>query len=149
MKRYVSLSLTILCIIFIYCNSLFNAEISSTHSGYVLKFIQKILEAAGLPPALITEHVVRKLAHFCEYALLGLLGTVTAQFWYGGLKSHIFKILFWGLFIPVTDEFLQLFVEGRAGLVQDIVLDFSGFIFGMMVCIGSRYMFNWLKPRLG
>jgi len=85
---------------------------------------------------LITENFVRKLAHFCEYALLGFLITTTAWLWYGRLKPRIFMILFCGLFIPVTDEFLQLFVDGRAGSVQDIVLDFSGFIFGMMIRIG-------------
>ena len=135
MKKYVFLSLTILCVIFIYCNSLFNADISSRQSGFVFKSIQKTLEVIGLPPAWITKHIVRKFAHFCEYAILGFFATATVQLWYGRLKTHIFMILFWGLSIPVIDEFLQLFVDGRTGLVQDIVLDFSGFIFGMVVCM--------------
>ena len=137
MKKNIYLSLMILCVIFIYGNSLLSADISSAQSGFVLKFVQKILEAIGLPPALITEYIIRKLAHFCEYALLGFLASTTAQLWYGRLRPRIFMILFWGLFIPVTDEFLQLFVDGRVASVQDIVLDFSGFIFGMMIRIGS------------
>jgi VanZ family protein len=44
-------------------------------------------------------------------------------------------ILFIGLFIAVSDEFLQLFIEGRSGLVQDVALDFAGFTFGMLVYI--------------
>ena len=136
MKKYVSLSLTILCVIFIYCNSLLSADISSAQSDFLFKSIQKTLETIGLSPALVTKFMVRKLAHFCEYALLGFLAATTARHWYGRLKPRIFMVLFWGLFIPVTDEFLQLFVDGRVGSVQDIVLDFSGFIFGMMIRIG-------------
>ena len=120
----------------LFCNSLFNADISYLHSGFVLKLVKKAIEAIGLSPALITERIVRKLAHFFEYALLGFLAAATAQFWYGRIKPHIFMILFWGLFIPVTDEFLQLFVDGRVSSVQDIVLDFSGFLFGMAIRIG-------------
>ena len=136
MKKHVSLSFTILWIIFIYYNSLLSADISSAHSGFVLKLVQKALEVIGLSPALVTEHIVRKLAHFLGYAILGFLMTTTVQLWYGGIKSRIYMILFWGLFVSVSDEFLQLFVDGRSGLVQDIVLDFSGFMFGMMIRVG-------------
>ena len=132
MKRYITLALAVACAIFIYANSLMDGTTSSAMSGFVLKLIQKAMETIGVSPALITPHIVRKLAHFCQYALLGFLTTVTVRLWYGKLKSHIFMILFLGLLVPVSDEFLQLFIAGRTGAVQDIVLDFTGFIAGMM-----------------
>lgn len=124
-----------------------NANISTAQSGFVLKLIQKAVEAIGISPAFITEHIVRKLAHFCEYALLGFLTTVTVRIWYGGVKKNIFMILFWGLLVPVSDEFLQLFVDGREGLVKDMVLDFAGFVLGTAFYIGLSSLCRLKKCR--
>ena len=43
--------------------------------------------------------------------------------------------LFIGLAVPVSDEFLQLFVEGRAGMVQDVALDFFGMLTGLALTV--------------
>jgi VanZ family protein len=67
------------------------------------------------------------------------------RLWLMKLKSHIFMILFIGLFVAVSDEFFQLFVNGRAGLVQDVVLDFVGFVFGMLVYMGMSLVFRSVK----
>jgi VanZ family protein len=42
-------------------------------------------------------------------------------------------MLFGLLLVPVIDEFIQLFSAGRAGMVQDILLDFSGAVTGLVV----------------
>jgi VanZ family protein len=94
----------------------------------VLNLIQNAAGFIGVSPKLFTEHLIRKTAHFCEYALYGFLLCVTVRAWYGGFKSRIFMVLFLGLIVPVSDEFLQLFADGRVGAVQDVVLDFSGFV---------------------
>ena len=136
MKKHIYLSLTILCVAFIYSNSLMATHISSTQSTVVLNLIQDAAELVGVSPKMITEHMVRKIAHFCEFALFGLLLSATIQLWYGNIKAHLYMILFLGLFIPISDEFLQLFIAGRTGLVQDVLLDFCGFLVGVVVYIG-------------
>ena len=135
LKKQVFLSLTILWVIFIYLNSFMNAYISSMQSGFVLGLIQGAAGIIRIPPDLITEHMVRKSSHFFEYALLGFLMVVTAKLWYNKLKPHISFLLFLGLLIPVSDEFLQIFIVGRTGAVQDVVLDFAGFVSGAALCI--------------
>ena len=77
--------------------------------------------------------LVRKSAHFLEYAVLG--GLAAAAFWRSGqlrlpqAGNLLGPCLFWA----VADEFLQTFVEGRTGLVRDVVLDFAGVLAGVLV----------------
>ena len=81
--------------------------------------------------------VVRKLAHFSEYALLGL-----------SLMLHIRQIqkktlvrLPWlwswviGTLYAATDEFHQGFVAGRGPSVRDVMIDSSGVIAGTLLLL--------------
>lgn len=69
-------------------------------------------------------HVVRKLAHFCEYLLEGFLLMLCLRVY----TRHFFKHVSWpvlgGLLTALTDETIQLFVPGRSGQVTDIWIDF-------------------------
>ena len=70
-RRYL---IFLLYICFIYGNSLTPASVSSKESGFVLTKIQEIFSMAGWETLWLTEHLIRKGAHFAEYALLGFLG---------------------------------------------------------------------------
>lgn len=126
--------LTICFVAFIFNNSLQIGEVSSKHSGAVLKLFQDILRFLGIPLT-ITEHFIRKSAHFCEYTGLGLLLGVTLRMYTKRILNHIFIPLFIGLAVPVTDEYIQLFVEGRGSMVQDVVLDFTGVLTGLTAAV--------------
>jgi VanZ family protein len=132
-----------------------NAHISAEQSGFVVELIKEAVVTVGISPAVITEYMVRKAAHFCEYALFGLLITSTIHAWRVKIKPHVYMLLFWCLLIPVSDESLQLFVDGRAGMVQDVVLDFAGAIFGILVYVGISSLLRFCrkgkhnKGRLG
>ena len=54
-------------------------------------------------------------------------------------RDAIIYILFISLFYAVTDEFHQLFVEGRGSLVSDVLIDFGGSLVGL----GSYYLFKF------
>lgn len=73
-----------------------------------------------------TEHYIRKLAHFCEFALLGLL--LCRSFSAFGVKNFAATgyILFLGLLTAVIDEYIQSFSPGRGSMVKDVLLDFAG-----------------------
>lgn len=58
-------------ILLIFRNSMDPADISSEKSGAVLLILNKLLFAGK---AVLTEHIVRKLAHFAEYTVAGILG---------------------------------------------------------------------------
>ena len=101
-------------------------DLSSSFSWWIL---QK-LSVFGLYGDVVRfDPWVRKCAHFAEYTLLGILS---------GISVHTAplvrpRILNFGILmvcIPVIDETIQKFTEGRACLVSDMVLDACGYLFG-------------------
>ena len=122
------------CITFIFSNSLQIADVSEGASGRVLGLLQGILRRLGLPGAAdrLTMHIVRKLAHFCEYMLEGFLLMLCLRVY----TRHFFKHVSWpmlgGLLTALTDETIQLFVPGRSGQVTDVWIDFSGVMTGLL-----------------
>ena len=109
--------------------------VSEGASGRVLRLVQRVLTRLGMPglASHITMHFIRKLAHFCEYALEGFLLMLCLRVY----TRHFFKHVSWpmlgGLLTALTDETIQLFVPGRSGQVTDIWIDFSGVMTGLLV----------------
>ena len=116
----------IACIVFIFSNSMQIGVVSEGASGRVLGILQGILRHLGLPGAAdrLTMHIVRKLAHFCEYLLEGFLLMLCLRVY----TRHFFKHVSWpmlgGLLTALTDETIQL---------SDIWIDFSGVMTGLLV----------------
>ncbi len=83
--------------------------------------------------AKVWEHPVRKAAHMTEYAVLAsiFLGNCVQ---YPALRKRRF---FWAwLFASIyaaTDEFHQLFVEGRSGEFLDVAVDSAGAALGVLL----------------
>lgn len=117
-------------VVFIFHNSLENAADSSRQSGTVLQLIESIFRSFGISVS-ISEHFIRKLAHFTEYTALGILLGVTLRSYTKKMAVPIFIPLFAGLAVPVADEYIQAFVDGRGSMVQDVVLDFAGSCAGL------------------
>ncbi len=118
------------CVLFIWHNSMEDAEASAERSGKVTEIVNEIMESMGQES--VTEHFVRKLAHFSEYGLEGVL-TVLLFSAYGFHAGRWFwKILLTGLVTAVTDESIQFFSAGRSPGAGDICIDMAGFICGML-----------------
>ena len=108
----------------IWGNSLLGKEESASLSGGVTAWLNSI----GIP---VTDHFVRKTAHFCEFGLLG--SELMMLFWLRGgvsLQSGC-NAAFGALLSAVTDETIQIY-SGRGSQVQDVVLDFSGALTGIL-----------------
>ena len=73
--RVIFTAALIACIWFIFSNSMAVATVSTGSSGRVLAWMRIILRRLGHPGLAdrLTMHIVRKLAHFCEYMLEGFL----------------------------------------------------------------------------
>ncbi len=117
--------------LFIFSNSLQNAADSSSRSGAVLKWLQEVFGSGW-----ITEHIVRKSAHFLEFMILGAIGLKC----FGYYGFSVLPALFAGLLTAMTDETIQRFVEGRSSQLTDVWLDFAGCVTGVFVI--------WLVRRL-
>ncbi len=79
------------------------------------------------------QTLVRKLAHFSEYAVLGFLLRCCILSWIGPGKH--FWIPAWGAgtLYAMTDELHQMLIDGRSGQVQDVLLDSSGVLTGVIL----------------
>ena len=110
---------------FIWSNSLVGKEGSASLSRTVTAWLNGI----GIP---VTEHYVRKSAHFCEFGLLGC--ELMLLFWLrsGVHFQNLCNAAFAALLSAVTDETIQIF-SGRGSQVQDVVLDFSGALTGILL----------------
>ncbi|MBQ8202449.1 MAG: VanZ family protein [Clostridia bacterium] len=78
---------------------------------------------------ILVDQVIRKTAHFCEYALLGFLICLLCRS-YGILSWRLPWLI--GSVYAVTDEVHQLFQPARSCQVSDIILDACGAFFGVM-----------------
>ena len=116
--------LLIATLCFIWSNSLVGKEGSASLSRTVTAWLNGI----GIP---VTEHFVRKSAHFCEFGLLGC--ELMLLFWLrSGVRfQNLCNAAFAALLSAVTDETIQIF-SGRGSQVQDVVLDFSGALTGIL-----------------
>ena len=127
----------IACIVFIFSNSMQIGDVSETASGRVLLLMKKVFTRLGMPGAAnhLTDHIVRKLAHFCEYTLEGFLLMLCMRVYSRHPLRHITVPMLGGVLTALTDETIQLFSEGRSSQVTDVWLDSAGVLAGILVAI--------------
>ncbi len=112
--------LTVLCLCVIFGHSMMPASVSHQESASIFSRLGKLFPW-------LTHHLLRKLAHFSAFAMLGAL--LTGCFWH--FKSfHLLKPLCCSLLAAFLDETIQLFVTGRSGQISDMWIDISGAAFG-------------------
>lgn len=121
-KSVILVVLILITIIFIFSNSMESVSESSDRSEGVTLLIEPFLEVL-LGDGNVTNHFVRKLAHFTEFFILGTELCILAVIW----RKSLILPLFIGLLTALTDETIQVFFE-RGSQVQDIWLDFSAVV---------------------
>lgn len=133
--KSICFGLTLLIITFIFVHSSIPSEQSATESQSVLGVLQQFFNLFNLDSEL-SEYILRKLAHFLEFAALGVMLTFCA-YSLERFKTYKFfpHITGAGLLIAVIDETIQMFVPGRACQVTDIWLDFSGILTGVIIML--------------
>ena len=125
------------CIVFIFSNSMKVATVSTGASAKVLSLLRRILRHVGLTGAAdhLTMHIVRKMAHFCEYALEGFLLMLCMRVYSRHPIRHISVPMLGGVLTAMTDETIQLFSEGRSSQVTDVWLDSAGVLTGILTAL--------------
>lgn len=125
----ICLGAVLLWITFIFCRSLQPADISSSESSWVLALLQRLV------PFNLTEHFIRKLAHFTEFGVLGVLAGIL----FCGCCQHLWTGLLFavmtGMFTALCDETIQLFVAGRTGQIPDVWIDVAGTAVGAVLVL--------------
>lgn len=126
------------CLIFL--QSAMPASASTAESGGFTAFINNFLISLKLDITL-SHTFVRKLGHFTEFFVLGCLLTATDCTYVGKPHKNIFTLFFFGLATAVADETIQIFIDGRAAMIEDVLLDF----FGVLCGVGISLLFICIK----
>lgn len=118
--------LTAICMAIIFYFSSRPANQSAGQSSVVTLFLQRLFHTEA-----ITEHMVRKFAHFTEFAGLGFLIN-TALYCSTGKQKLPLGIAI-GSAYAGTDEIHQIFVDGRSCQFTDWALDTAGIVTGAII----------------
>lgn len=94
-----------------------------------------------------TEKVVRKMAHFSIYTLVGLLLMSYISTYNLKENKKIIISLCIGALYATSDEIHQLFVSGRSGQITDVLLDSMGILLGILLVLTVLEIDKELKNR--
>ncbi len=126
---------------FIFGNSLKVGEDSAKQSSLAVELVQTCVGWVAPNGWIATaqgedlerlHHYVRKLAHFTEFAVLGVLAC-WCYFAYTSKQKWLWTALAGGVLVPFIDEGLQYFTAGRAAALTDVAIDTSGVVCGFAI----------------
>jgi VanZ family protein len=90
-------------------------------------YLPPVRELLTTPDLAQLNFIIRKLAHFTEYAILTALGYWG---WFKGVgrspQQALRIALFASILFAISDEFHQLLVPGRTSLLTDVFIDTLG-----------------------
>lgn len=122
-----------LTLAFIWVNSLMPRAESQAVSQGLLERIVELFRALGIHISPKSDHFLRKLAHFVEYGILGTEFSLLLHLRDKQGPQGFVNCAFAGLSAAVIDESLQL-ISNRGSQVQDVLLDFCGYMVGLWLC---------------
>ncbi len=128
-NKKINIIFVVIWLVIIFLMSSFNASESSRQSNFIVSLIMKIF--GGNNKHLISI-IVRDLAHFIEYFILGILCVNLCK-----KKKHIYYVLIFCVLYAISDEVHQIFVKGRAFQLLDIIIDSLGSFGGIYLSKGK------------
>lgn len=136
MKKTISFIVLILWMIVIFSFSSADANKSTGTSDKVITTMIEIKdkitnnETTNNEKEIIVKNssfYIRKLAHITEYLILGFL-------MFNLLKQYSVTNIYYAIGLSIlyscTDEFHQLFINGRSGSIRDVLIDTIGILIG-------------------
>ena len=103
-----------------------NSHIVNVNAGNEAQFIENL------------QYPIRKCAHMTEYMIFTLSVVLALYVW--NIKNKWLYIIAFAVSVifASTDEFHQLFVPGRSGMVIDVLIDSIGAAIGLFIVWGVR-----------
>jgi len=86
---------------------------------------------------------IRKLAHFSEFMILGIL--IKLNYMEDRNADTIWIPFLFAALYAMSDEFHQIFVQGRYCSIKDMLIDSSGALTGILLC--HLILKGWKKER--
>lgn len=136
MKKIISFIVLILWMIVIFSFSSADANKSTGTSDKVITTMIEIKdkitnnETPNNEKEIIVKNssfYIRKIAHITEYLILGfLIFNLLKQY----SVTNIYYAIGLSILYSCTDEFHQLFINGRSGSIRDVLIDTIGILIG-------------------
>ena len=154
MKKHYKLGIVLLWMILIYFFSQQTVNESIRLSSIATMVFTNILELFFPNSAFEEEyihHIVRKLAHFTIYFILGVLVSYLLNVGKRKGKKIVFVAGICCLLFAISDETLQLFIYGRGAQVSDVLIDIYGCKpwHSLRVCLETIFLKNINEIVLG
>lgn len=134
--------LSIVWIMIIFSFSLQNGDESGKLSGGIVAWVVDLLFPEDFAHVELVHFLIRKAAHFTEYFILGVLLSMTVR--EANWTRPLLKPWILGTLVACCDETIQLFSEGRAGMITDVMLDSSGVLTGCVI-MTFLVLYFWKK----
>lgn len=128
------------CLIF-----LFSSQDGGESSGFSRRFVEFFIKDSEVVDKV--EPYVRKLAHFSEYGLGGVL-FISLFSTYGWTdRRKITTSILLGVWYATMDEIHQLMVPGRSGAIKDVYIDSLGIATGVIGMLIVIKIFELIKNK--
>ncbi len=145
-KKIVGWILLISWMVFIFYMSSKPGDKSLSQSNFVYNTIKCIgidLDRGFTGGSIV---IIRKGAHFLEYMVLYILGCNILKMYTTRKTIYVYPLIIVFLY-ACTDEFHQLFIQGRAGKFIDICIDTLGGIFGFIIIYIKNVILKFIKLK--
>lgn len=123
--------ISIVWIMVIFSFSLQSGEESGKLSGGIVAWFVGLFFPEDFAHIELVHFLVRKAAHFTEYFILGVLLSLTVR--EAKWNRPLLKPWVMGTLVACCDETIQLFSDGRAGQIRDVMIDSSGVFTGCVI----------------
>ena len=147
MKKQYWIILGIIWHIFIFLQSALPGEQSASQSGLIVDYIYPFIHHMGITLSLNqVSFLIRILAHFTEYFVLGVI------FYHVYIKYVSFKklgviVITHGFITAVLDETLQTFIPNRSGQFTDVLIDTLGVITAFLLITLGRKLYERQRTK--
>ncbi len=120
----------------------FSSETAAESEQVSQGVLDIIIEHLGI---VISHHMLRKIAHFSEYAALGFCMGGAIYFTFN--KNKFYIPLIPSVIYAASDEIHQLFVPERSCEFLDVIIDSCGSSFGILIFMLILLIINRIKSK--
>lgn len=139
--RTVAILLAVMWAALIFSMSAEVASVSADRSGGITQKIVELLvsdfdkmsESERITTLSSADHIIRKIAHFCIYAVLGVFICTASLGFFAKPSVHLARSTAIGALYAASDELHQYFVPGRGPRFSDVLLDSVGVFCGVFI----------------
>ena len=148
MKKVKTLRIFLIILIVLWTWLIFS--FSSQDGGESSGLSRKVVEFFVKDPDLVNkiEPYARKIAHFSEYGLGGILFISLFSTYNWTDRRKITTSILLGAWYAIMDELYQLMIPGRSGALKDVYIDSLGIATGVIGMLIVIKIFEKLKNKM-